>query len=783
MPKHLGGAILFSFSIATCVLCGCLVPPIAAAAQEAIPLPVESLLDRRSFGEVSPLAYSPDGRWVAYTVRDMRRIQSEQQDDTHFVRTGLVTRSQAGDIWISNTESGASRNLTEGKGANWDPSWSPDGHFLAFLSDRDGGGQATLWLWDSRKNQLSSPSSVPIRAAYFSNELLWMPDSQRLLITTIPEGLSVDRYAEKVMAPGAEGAATGVAGPSVRVYLGGPISAGGGMAVGSPLANLDAKGLHDLTVVDVMGRTAHALVRGHRIEMYSLSPDGARVAFAIPKRYYKPGSYRRVFDLATVDLATMQEHVLASDILLNDDFSWSPDGAFVSYATYGVDENSYDLYVVGAPGWTPRKLATLRHETSDGLWLRPMWGRTRENFYFILDGTLWSTCVSSGRTVGLSRISERDITHTISESHGQLWTVDGGQSTVVLAHDSEGKQDGFYKVDLVTGKSTKLLEEGKCYTCKWSSYLTSVSGDGLHLAYVVEDAQHAPDLWITDAAFQFPRRLSHLNPQLEKYKMGSGRIIDWLSDDGDRLHGALLLPSDYQPGRRYPLLVWVYPGVALSNHFGEFAFDRNAGPLNMQLFATRGYAVLFPDATERVGERIAGLVKSVLPGVSKVIALGIADPERVGVMGHSQGGFATLALLVATNRFKAAMAADGWGDSTAYYGVLDKDGTGYQYGQAEWQLGGTPWQRPVTYIENSPIYYLDRVETPLLLVHGSNDEAHPAFLADDVFVGLRRLGKKIVYAKYMGEGHTPVDWSYANQLDLARRVITWFETYLKSEGK
>ncbi len=136
--------------------------------------------------------------------------------------------------------------------------------------------------------------------------------------------------------------------------------------------------------------------------------------------------------------------------------------------------------------------------------------------------------------------------------------------------------------------------------------------------------------------------------------------------------------------------------------------------------------------------------------------------------------------VVQTNRFKAAVAADGWGDNTAYYGIMDHDGSGYEYAQAEVQLGGAPWEYPMRYVQNSPIYYLDREQTPLLLVHGGADESHPSFLADEIFLALRRLGKPVEYARYEGEPHTPSDWSYSNQLDLAGRVIAWFDRYLKA---
>jgi dipeptidyl aminopeptidase/acylaminoacyl peptidase len=296
--------------------------------------------------------------------------------------------------------------------------------------------------------------------------------------------------------------------------------------------------------------------------------------------------------------------------------------------------------------------------------------------------------------------------------------------------------------------------------------------------FVAEDALHPPDLWMSNMQFQRPRQLTHLNPELEAYKSGLAQVIEWLSDDGERLHGALLLPSNYEKGRKYPLVVWVYP-MLLSNSFDEFGFG-GLGFINMQLFATRGYAVLFPDAPRKIGEPMMSMPKSVLPGVSKVIDMGIADPQRIGVMGHSYGGWAAMALITQTRRFRAAIEMDGPADLMAFYGVMQPDGSVSRVSQGESILiGATPWQAPLKYIENSPIFYLDRVETPLLIVQGSEDDASPAFLADEIFVGLRRLGKPVEYVKYAGENHVPSDWAYPNELDFTYRVIGWLDSYLK----
>jgi dipeptidyl aminopeptidase/acylaminoacyl peptidase len=356
---------------------------------------------------------------------------------------------------------------------------------------------------------------------------------------------------------------------------------------------------------------------------------------------------------------------------------------------------------------------------------------------------------------------------------------------VVLTHDESAKQDGLYRINLENGASTKLVEQGQCYSCIQLRDYFVVGPDAKTAAYFAEDAQDDTDLWTISSDGYVPKRETHLNPEFGNYRMGQARLINWLSDDGDQLHGALLLPSDYQPGKQYPMIVWVYGGLSLSNNLNRFGLAY-LSPFNMQLFATRGYAVLLPDAPQHLGTPMLDLAKTVLPAINKVVELGIADPNQVGVIGHSYGGYSTLALIVQSTRFKAAIEIDGWADLWSAYGEMAKDGTAYATGMEESAeglglMGGTPWQVRSRYIENSPAFYFDRVETPLLIVHGAEDSALNSFLGDQVFVSLRRLGKTVEYAKYSGEGHDPSEWNRANQIDLSRRMIRWFDEYLKSK--
>jgi dipeptidyl aminopeptidase/acylaminoacyl peptidase len=384
------------------------------------------------------------------------------------------------------------------------------------------------------------------------------------------------------------------------------------------------------------------------------------------------------------------------------------------------------------------------------------------------------------RAQEFSRITSRRVVQLIGENHSRLWSPGGG-ATVVLTYDSAAKQSGFYRVDLGNGASTRLAEDGRCYTCiNADDYVYTAPGGNI-LVHFAEDSGHTSDLWMVDANSGSSRSLTHLNPQLDKCEMGRAQLVQWHDLDGRALEGALLLPTGYKKGTRYPLIVWVYGGDHGSDFLNHFGFSPE-GAFNLQVLATRGYAVLFPDAPQNVTTPMFDLAKSVLPGINQLIEAGIADPDRLGVAGHSHGGYTTLALIVQTKRFKAAVEMDGNGSLLSAYGGMDKDGTAFGVSQAEQGqelMGGTPWQFRDRYIENSPYFYLDRVESPLLIVQGAEDTTTPPFLADELYVALRRLGKEVAYAKYEREGHSPLYWSSPNRIDLYRRILSWFDEHLR----
>jgi len=739
----------------------------AAETRQASPLPISAALDARTFGGsgFSAMSFSPDGQWLAYVVTSSNAGY----------RPGVPSEKANDDIWITNRRTHESKNISGGVGENWLPAWSPDGQLLAFVSDRESAGHFELWLWHRSGGQISKVSDAPVD----SDTLYWTPDSKRILLTLSHElrSSSTDKDAGNQSPSGEELSST------VRVYRSTPPRADASPPLSSDPWSLDEYG-RNLAVIDVVNGQVELIASKQRIARFVLSPDGASVLYTSPRRFEKPGTQQILFDLVVTTLSTKQSRILATDIRLGPDgggFSWSPDGKLVSYHASGMEEKLRNCYVIELKQGESRNVTRFStpSETADRMASSPLWDAHR-NLYIVEDNALWRLAAGADKATKIAVIPGRKMIALLARGEGILWTPPDDSSAIAITHDDEGKQDGFYRLNLYTGTSSRLLEKGQCYTCTQFQVPWALNPDRSALAFYSEDARNDADLWLSDLSFVHLERLTKLNPQFERYEMGQARLVNWLSDDGFELNGALLLPAGYRPGRRYPLVVWAYGGSLESEWYDRFGFLSD-GPFNMQLLATRGYAVLFPDSPQHEGTPMLDLVKTVLPGVNKLVEMGVADPDRLAVIGQSNGGYSVLGLIVETHRFRAAIDVDGTGDLIGHYGQMDPSGaafaTSLEHGQDA--MGGSVWEFRERYIENSPVFYLDRVDTPLLIVHGGSDSTVAPFLGDEVFVDLRRLGKEVEYAKYEGEGHSPLYWSYANQDDFCHRVMAWLDSHLK----
>jgi len=356
-------------------------------------------------------------------------------------------------------------------------------------------------------------------------------------------------------------------------------------------------------------------------------------------------------------------------------------------------------------------------------------------------------------------------------------SIDGRKSILLLTLNEHTKQAECFEINGTTGTYTSIFQNDTAYSYP-VQFLNDISTDQRTIVFVAEKANRTPNIYASSDHGRDLRQLTDMNPELDRVSYGRGSLIEWGSVEGEVMQGAVLLPPDYQKGKRYPLIVYQYPHASLSDSLNQYDCGLSEPGDYMHLLSTRGYVVLFADSSSGPRTPMADIANSVLPGINKLIALGIADPDRLGVMGHSYGGYGVLSLLVQTRRFKAAVAkAPGSIDRIFQYGNMSRDGSSIYVLINEAQMGGTPWERRDRYIENSPFFYLDRVQTPLLIIQGTNDPATPDRESDELFVALRRLGKEVEYAKYEGEGH--VLGRYADEVDYLNRMILWFDKYLK----
>jgi dipeptidyl aminopeptidase/acylaminoacyl peptidase len=728
-----------------------LVSVVTVSAQSALqPLPIEIAATAKSFAPVE-FDLSPDAAWVAYTLTDPRRrkLQGLPSDQWRFFTcSGAPYALSNTDLVVTNIKTGQTINISSGKGANWGPSWSPDGKSLAFYSDQS--GETHVWIWERSTGTLRALNTAVVHVRLPFEKIFWTADSRQVLTKISGPTQTLDDCFDgttkrEPFDPTARSiyeseSPTQALPPATNAFLG------------------------DLAMLDTRTGGVKRIVRQEKIVAYSLLPSGDRVIYLSPSRVKPNDQLLYTYNLSVVSLSTEQiERV--------NDFSpgvpslpasSSRDERIIAYISDGE-------CFIWRRGQQPAKVSV---PTRVRFMQTPLWDKDGQNFYVLGDNKIWRIPITEAKATVIAATSNRQIRSIVSRHDGQqIWSPDGA-SIYVETSNSLTKQEGFYRVDLRTGNFSKLLEAD----LNINPMLSGVSCDDEFLVYAAQSARQEQNLWITDRNFINARQLTHVNADLERYAAGEARLIEYATADGKKLQAALLLPVNYQSNRRYPLIVWVYGGWMLSadvNHYGTAAPAHH----NLQLLSSRGYAVLLPDTPLAVGTPMQDLAKTVLPALDKTIEMGVADPDRLGIMGLSYGGYSTLALLVQTTRFKAAVMEVGSGNLSSTYGLMLKNGTPFGVGWAEkgqGRMGGPPWEFPQRYVQNSPIFYLDKVQTPLLIYQGGMDIS--PFHSDEIFVGLRRLGKKVAYVRYENEGHGIEHCS--NRIDYWNRALEWFASHL-----
>jgi dipeptidyl aminopeptidase/acylaminoacyl peptidase len=304
------------------------------------------------------------------------------------------------------------------------------------------------------------------------------------------------------------------------------------------------------------------------------------------------------------------------------------------------------------------------------------------------------------------------------------------------------------------------------------------------LIYARETLKDFPDLHAADASLKGGHRLTDGQAQLAPYAWSSGaRLIDYASDapgagKGKKLQAALYLPANYEPGRTYPTIVYIYE--RLSDEFNRFAQLDIAHRVNRAFYTSQGYAVLTPDISYTINDPGMSAVWCVLPALKAAIATGIVDPAHVGIQGHSWGGYQTAFLITQTNMFKAAVAGAPLTDMISMYSLVYKNTGGGNmaiFESSQGRFRGGYWDNWEAYVRNSPIAHASKVSTPLVILHNDKDGAVDFTQGIEYYSTLRRLKKPVVLLEYVGENHGLS--KPANKIDYMIRMKEYFDHHLK----
>ncbi|WP_235911405.1 S9 family peptidase [Croceibacterium soli] len=725
------------------IIGGLVAQSVYAAPPADRPVTIEQLLQQPRYRAVD---FSPDGAWLA-------------------VESGSRTRSR--EIRLVDQASGRTIPLDHDERDARIAGWSPDGRYLAYAVDSGEPLMETLWIWDRQTGRSRAIEGAFIRGW----RVRWFSDSRRLVAVAWPEG-------EKPMVA-SDGAATDAAGPQLRsnafqppftrspttgaslhvfrANLPASASVQGNRAAMTPGAvhrcNEGQVGRCDIAVFHVeegrIQRIARNVAAGY---FHAPAPDGSAVAYAAFAGRDIRGTQENLYDLHLVDLASREDRILVPGAAVSGSstFSWSPDGRFIAFpaarASEGnrVKEPLASIAIAPVAGPAPVLL-----ELPDGQAVTGtesiLWSADSSTVYAVgIDGGIWAARRDGRGARQVAAVDGVRLQHVVTPNEqdfvtsGQLW-VTGGEP---------GAGSGLFAIN-AAGSARALIDPAR-------GRLDTLDIDARYRRIVYAAGQGQTPQRLHSWSAGPPVRLPQDEP-LAEVRFGQAQTINWRNAEGQELAGALLLPPTYRPGQRLPLVVWVYGGKMGSEAVDLFGFAGSGDPMaNMQLLATRGYAVLFPDAPQRVGQPLADLVANVIPGVDALVAQGIADPTRVAAMGHSYGGYSVLALLTHSDRFRAAViTSPGHPDLLAMTLRLNDNGnSGERWTESGQGLMGVHyWQDPDLYRRNSPIHFFDRIRAPLLIGQGALDTIGPDG-ANATFVALRRLGQPVEYRVYEGEGHS-----------------------------
>ena len=491
------------------------------------------------------------------------------------------------------------------------------------------------------------------------------------------------------------------------------------------LGNLEGRRYQDIFVIDLKTGDPKLVLKKNRW-YFGSSPDGTHFL------YYQDGHYH------TYDMASGKSFNITKNV-----------------PTSFIDEES-DLNVVDPPvrpvGWAKNGVSVLLSDDWD-IWNVPAHGGMGKNL----------TVNGKHENIRYQRRFRLD-----PEEKG----IDLSKPVYFSTYGEWTKKAGIARIDKGKPGAKMLLWDDATF-----SGLRKAKNVDVYL-YNKGTYRDYPNYYVADGSLQNSKILTNANPQQKEFHWSSGvRLIDYTSDKGDKLQAALFLPANYEAGKSYPTVVYIYE--KLSQRLNSY-FTPSARGFNKSVYNSNGYAVLMPDIVYKINDPGMSAVWCVLPAIKAAIETGIVDKDNVAIHGHSWGGYQTSFLVTQTDLFKAAVAGAPLTNMISMYSsVYWNSGSANQpiFESSQGRFTGGYWENIEAYTRNSPVYFAENVNTPMIILHNDKDGAVDWNQGIEYFNTLRRLGKPVVMLQYKGENHglrKP-----ENQKDYTVRMKEFFDHHLK----
>ena len=460
-----------------------------------------------------------------------------------------------------------------------------------------------------------------------------------------------------------------------------------------------------------------------------------------------------------------------------------------SYAIYyNVDKKNWFVYNInlGTTVDITSKLTAVFYDEDDDHPMLPypygFGGFTRKNTALIYDKyDIWEIDLSG-------RINPKNITKTGRTTKTTYRLIKLEEEKDALSYSNKElllkgfnhttKANGIFTLNLKTNKiNPKLSLDNKNFRLFKKAYTSGT------LLFTRQNFNEYPNFWLAKSNFKHQKQISDINPIYKNYKWGTVELFKWKNYDNIELEGLIYKPENFDPKKKYPMITYFYEELSQNLHY--FSTPRpSASIVNMPYLISNGYVAFIPDIVYKDGHPGQSAYNCIVSGVEAVEKLGYIDSSKIALQGQSWGGYQTAYIVTQTTKFTAAMAGAPVSNMTsAYGGIRWKSGLNraFQYERTQSRIGKTLWEKGglELYIENSPIFFVDKVETPMLIMHNDNDGAVPWYQGIEYFMGLRRLQKPVWMLTYNNEAHNLKKTK--NKIDLSIRMMQFFDHYLKGE--